>query len=99
MGLSRGAALLKKTVCIVGLGGVGRELARQLAGFKVGITTVDDHPAGRCRAIGSPASIPLPRLPVALAKADYVVLSLNYTRRFHLIGTAEIAAMKPGVFS
>ena len=98
-GSPEGQALLKKTVCIVGLGGVGRELARRLAGFKVGITTVDDHPGRTVPGVGIARQYSLAELPVALAKADYVVLSLNYTPdRFHLIGTAEIAAMKPGVY-
>lgn len=55
-----GQALRGKTVCIIGLGGVGRELTRRLGSFQVRISTVEDHPgrAGRFRAWKSPTLIP-----------------------------------------
>ncbi|MFA5237790.1 MAG: 2-hydroxyacid dehydrogenase [Methanoregula sp.] len=98
-GSPEGQALREKTVCIVGLGGIGRELARRLAGFKVRIVTVDDHPGRTVPGVDISRSFSLTELPAAFAEADYVVLSLNYTPdRFHLIGAPEIAAMKKGVF-
>jgi phosphoglycerate dehydrogenase-like enzyme len=94
-----GLALPGKTVCIVGLGGVGRELARRLAGFRVRITTVDDHPGRTVPGVAIARAYSLAELPAALAEADYVALCINYTpERFHLIGAPEIAAMKKGVF-
>jgi phosphoglycerate dehydrogenase-like enzyme len=98
-GSPTGQALMGKNVCIVGLGGVGRELARRLAGFGVRITTVDDHPARMVPGVEIAHAYSLAELPAALAEADYVALCINYTPdRFHLIGTAAIAAMKPGVY-
>jgi phosphoglycerate dehydrogenase-like enzyme len=98
-GSPAGQALLGKTVCIVGLGGVGRELSRRLAGFKVRITTVDDHPGRTVPGVNIVRSFPLDRLHEALTEADYVALCINYTPdRFHLFGVKEIAAMKKGAF-
>jgi phosphoglycerate dehydrogenase-like enzyme len=94
-----GQALRGKTVCVVGLGGIGRELLRRLAGFGVRIITVDDHPGRTVPGVEILRSCSLAELPGALAVADYVVLCINYTSdRFHLFGSREIAAMKPGVF-
>jgi phosphoglycerate dehydrogenase-like enzyme len=98
-GSPSGQALFRKTVCIVGLGGIGRELARRLAGFKVRITTVDDHAGRTVPGVDISRSCPLTRLTEALAEADYVVLCINYTPdRFHLFGVKEFAAMKRGAF-
>lgn len=98
-GSPEGVALRDKTVCIVGLGGIGRELARRLAGFRVRIVTADDHPGRTVPGVAIARQYTLAELPAAFAEADYVVLSLNYTPdRFHLIGKAGIAAMKPGVY-
>jgi phosphoglycerate dehydrogenase-like enzyme len=98
-GSPTGQALLGKTVCIVGLGGIGRELARRLAGFKVRIVTVDDHPGRTVPGVDIARSFPLFGLREAVGEADYVVLCINYTPdRFHLFGVKEIAAMKKGAF-
>jgi phosphoglycerate dehydrogenase-like enzyme len=98
-GSPTGQALLGKTVCIVGLGGIGRELTRRLAGFKVRIVTVDDHPGRTVPGVDIARSFPISGLREAVGGADYVVLCINYTPdRFHLVGAAEIAAMKKGVF-
>ena len=98
-GSPTGQALLGKTVCIVGLGGIGRELARRLAGFKVRIVTVDDHPGRTVPGVEIARSFPLFGLREAVGEADYVVLCINYTPdRFHLFGVKEIAAMKKGAF-
>ena len=98
-GSPAGQALLGKTVCIVGIGGVGRELVKRLAGFKVRIVTVDDHPGRTVPDVEIARSFPLAGLHEALAEADYVALCINYTPdRFHLFGAQEIAATKKGVF-
>ena len=94
-----GQALAGKTVCILGLGGVGRELVRRLSGFKVRIITVDDHPGRTVPGVEIARSCTLAELPEALAEADYVVLCINYTPdRFRMIGSSELAKMKKGVF-
>jgi phosphoglycerate dehydrogenase-like enzyme len=98
-GSPAGQALIGKMVCVVGLGGIGRELARRLAGFAVRIVTVDDHPGRTVPGVAIERSYPLEKLRDAVAGADYVALCINYTPdRFHLFGTREIAATKPGVF-
>ena len=98
-GSPAGQALRGKTVCVVGLGGVGRELVRRLSGFEVQIITVDDHPGRFVPGIAISRSCSLAGLQESLAYADYVVICINYTPdRFHLIGEREISSMKPGVF-
>ena len=98
-GSPAGQALTGRTVCVVGLGGVGRELVRRLAGFNVRIITVDDHPGRTVPGVEIARSCSLTELPDALSEADYVALCINYTpERFHFIGKREITAMKKGVF-
>jgi phosphoglycerate dehydrogenase-like enzyme len=98
-GSPEGVALRGKTVCIVGLGGIGRELCRRLAGFKVRIVTADDHPGRTVPGVEIARQYTLADLPAAFAEADYVVLSLNYTPDlFHLIGKTQISSMKGGVY-
>ena len=58
-GSPAGQAMLGKTVCILGLGGVGRELARRLSGFRVRIVTVDDHPGRTVPGVEIARSYPL----------------------------------------
>jgi phosphoglycerate dehydrogenase-like enzyme len=94
-----GQAILGKTVCVVGLGGVGREVVRRLSGFRVRIITVDDHPGRTVPGVEIAHAFTLPDLQTALADADYVILCINYMPdRHNFISRREITAMKPGVF-
>ena len=94
-----GQALAGKTVCVVGLGGVGREVVRRLGCFNVRIITADDHSRRTVPGVEIARACSLKELPKALAGADYVMLCINYTPdRFHMISDREIAAMKKGVF-
>jgi phosphoglycerate dehydrogenase-like enzyme len=98
-GSPAGQALDGKTVCVIGLGGVGRELVRRLSGFRVRIITVDDHPGRTVPGAEIARAGSLAELSSALAEADYVMLCINYTPdRFHMIGSRELGAMKKGVF-
>jgi phosphoglycerate dehydrogenase-like enzyme len=98
-GSPTGKALRGKNVCIIGLGGVGRELARRLNGFNIRLFTVDDHHGRTVPGVDIAGTYPLERLTEALADADYVMLCINYTpERHHLIGAAELASMKKGAF-
>jgi phosphoglycerate dehydrogenase-like enzyme len=98
-GTPTGQALREKTVCIVGLGGIGRELARRLTGFRVRIVTADDHPGRTVPGVEISRQFTLSDLPAAFAEADYIVLCLNYTPdRFHLVGSTALAAAKPGTY-
>jgi len=87
-------ALVGKTVCIVGLGGIGDLLVERLRGFGMVLTGVDGHPerapAG-VKAYGSDA------LHEAVAAADYVVLAVPGTKEnANLIDAAVLKAMKQG---
>jgi phosphoglycerate dehydrogenase-like enzyme len=85
-------ALFGKTVCIVGLGGIGALLVERLRGFGVVLTGVDLHPehapAG-VKAYGEHA------LQEALADADFVVLALPATKtNENMFDAGVLASMK-----
>jgi phosphoglycerate dehydrogenase-like enzyme len=84
------------TVCIVGLGAVGREVARKVKAFDARALAVS-----RAGAPGGDVDRVLPRERIgeALAAADAVVVctSSDATSR-RLLGAAELAAMKPGSY-
>ena len=85
-------ALFGKTVCIVGLGGIGDLLIERLRGFGMTLTGVDrspeDAPDG-VKAYGEDA------LKEALAEADFVVLALPATKENeNMIDAGVLASMK-----
>ena len=86
--------LTRSTVGIVGLGGVGRRLARLLAAFDVRVLATDMFP------VDKPASVetlwPADRLDDLLAAVDIAVLCLplNDSTR-GIIDAAKLARMKP----
>jgi phosphoglycerate dehydrogenase-like enzyme len=84
------------TVCIIGLGGVGREVARKVKAFDARTVAVS-----RAGAPGGDVDVVLPRERIgeALGEADAVVVctSSDASSR-HLIGAAQLAAMKPGAW-
>ncbi len=79
--------LAGRTCAIVGLGRIGREVARRAAAFDMEIVAVD------------PALPEAPSLAEALPRADFVVLAcaLNPQTR-HLIGQDALARMKRSAF-
>ena len=86
--------LHRSTVGIVGLGGVGRRLARLLSVFKTRILATDMFPLDRPDYVA--ALWPPERLPDLLEQSDIVVLSLplnDMTRG--IIGAAALVRMKP----
>jgi len=93
-----GDTLRGRTLGLVGLGGVGREVARlaRAVGMRVVATrrtTGGADPAGH----GVDALYPRDRLRTLLAESDYVALVLPLTAEtVGLIGEAELAVMKPG---
>jgi D-3-phosphoglycerate dehydrogenase len=86
--------LHRSTVGIVGLGGVGRRLAKLLSAFKTRILATDMFPLDRPDYVA--ALWPPERLPDLLEQSDIVVLSLplnDMTRG--IIGPEALARMKP----
>jgi phosphoglycerate dehydrogenase-like enzyme len=87
-------ALLGKTVCIVGLGGIGDLLVERLRGFGMVLTGVDKHPEHAPAGVKGYGS---DQLKFALATADYVVLAIPGTKENENMIDAEVlAAMKMG---
>jgi phosphoglycerate dehydrogenase-like enzyme len=87
-------ALHGKTVCIVGLGGIGDLLVERLRGFGMVLTGVDKHPEHAPAGVKGYGS---DQLKFALAIADYVVLAIPGTKENENMIDAEVlAAMKKG---
>jgi len=100
MGTPQGRALSGKTVGLIGLGGIGRALARRLKSFDVrliGIKRHDPHKAKEELGLewaGTPAD-----MEVVLNRSHYVVLCLPLTPESrHVIGWRAFLAMKPDAF-
>lgn len=83
-----------KTLAVIGLGSIGREMARRARAFGMKIIGVSrsakpDPLADEVQPVGSLKSV--------LARADAVLLSLPYTKETkRMIGAAELAACRPG---
>lgn len=81
------------TLGIVGLGQIGREIARRAQGFDLRVIYYSRtrNPAAETEYGATYADFP-----TLLAASDFVILSVPLTpQTHHLIGTAELAAMKP----
>ncbi|QPP08054.1 D-2-hydroxyacid dehydrogenase [Streptomyces bathyalis] len=90
-----------RTVCIVGMGSIGKEVARRLHPFGCRLTGVRRSVTGRGREdtwiVGRVH--PVDGLAEAVADADYVVVTLPSTpETHHLIDDQMIKAMKPGAY-
>jgi phosphoglycerate dehydrogenase-like enzyme len=89
----RMASLEGATVAVIGLGAVGGALTRRLKAFDARVIGVSrartDVPVDRLFSREAPGE--------ALALADAAIVTTNAdASSFHLIGRAELAAMKPG---
>jgi phosphoglycerate dehydrogenase-like enzyme len=81
-------------VGIVGLGGVGRRLAKTLSVFKARIVATDLFPLDKPDCVA--ALWPAQRLPDLLAESDIVVLALPLNAMTRgMIDAAALARMKP----
>lgn len=99
VGTPIGQALAGQTVCIIGLGGIGRALARRLSTFEMKVVAVNDYPDSDVQELKLERIFPVSKLRDAVSEAEYVVLCINYAPdRYHLFGEAELAKMKPGAF-
>jgi len=91
-----GAALAGKTVGLVGLGAIGREVARRLCAFDCTILAYDIHPDTR---FAEQHCIELVKLPALLGRSDFISLhlpALPETRAF--VNQAFLALVKPGAY-
>lgn len=90
LGVNR--ALFGKTVCIVGLGGIGDLLMERLRGFGMILTGVDNHPEN------APSGVKCyghDELKLAAVDADYLVLAIPGTKENeNMIDAPVLAAMK-----
>lgn len=89
----RMTTLRDATVVIVGAGGIGKALISLLAPLEARVVAVTR--SGR-EVEGVQQSVGPDGMPAALAEADYVVLTAPATAEtVHLIGAAQLEAMKP----
>ena len=92
----RGHELWRKTVGLVGLGAVGRQVARRLAGFGARIVVADPFVVSEQAALLDAEVMSLHDL---LAVSDFVSLHAPVTEATRgLIGAAELARMRAGAF-
>jgi len=88
------SVLYGKTVCIVGLGTIGRLLAERLNPFGMQITATDDHPKQVPEGV---TVFPAAQLNKALSGADYVILCVRATKENeNLINADTLKVMKRG---
>jgi D-3-phosphoglycerate dehydrogenase len=85
-----GPQLEGKTVAIIGLGRIGLKVAQYLRPFGVKLLGIDPM------RVGAVEGIPVVPLSQALAESDIVTIHASGSRE--ILGPAEFAAMKPGVF-
>lgn len=93
------SVLRSKTVGIVGLGNIGREVARLAQAFGMGVlaTRRSVRQVGRARYVD--IMLPPDQLPRLLAESDFVVLTLAFTSETNkFIGEKELRMMKPAAY-
>ena len=91
-----GISLKGKTVGLVGLGAIGKQVARRLAGFDCRILAYDPYPD---KAFASQQDIQVTTLTELLADSDFVSLHLPLlpeTRQ--LVNDQFLSQMKPGAY-
>ncbi len=92
----QGRELWRKTVGLVGLGAVGRAVAKRLAGFEVDILVADPFVTPEQAAL---AGARLTDLDSLLRRSDFVSLHAAVTPgTIGMIGADKFAKMKPGAF-
>lgn len=91
-----GVSLWKKTLGIVGLGNIGRAVARRAKGFDMNLLAVEPYPnADFVRQYG----VKLTSLDELLRESDFVSLHVRLDENTrNMIGPRELAMMKPSAF-
>ncbi len=88
-----GVGLAGRTLAIVGLGNVGRELARLAAPFDLRIVAADPF------AAAPPVGVELRPLEAVLREADFLVVACPLTpETHHLLDAARLALLKPTAY-
>lgn len=86
--------LTRATAGVIGLGRIGREVARRLACLGASVVAFDPHVDDAVASAVGARPCPLGRL---LAESHFVTLHVPLTSETRgMIGAAELAAMKPG---
>lgn len=84
--------LAGRTLCVIGTGAIGREIARKAKAFDMRVTGLRRHPAP---LPDFDAVLGMDAFHAALAEADYVVLVTPLTNEtYHLMDAAAFACMK-----
>lgn len=85
------------TVCVVGMGSIGREFTQRARALGMRVVAVREHP-GR-GPDGADQVFGPPQLTDALQLADFVLLATPLTAEtHHLIDAAALGAMRPGAY-
>jgi phosphonate dehydrogenase len=90
-----GDGLAGRTAGLIGMGALGRAVARRLAGFEMRLLYVDEKEV----APDEESSATRVELPELLTRSDYVLSFAPLTpRTFHLLDAAALARMRPGSY-
>lgn len=92
-----GTGLHERPVGIIGIGAVGRAIARRLAGFGMEIHYYDSRPLEKFESLDQRVTyLPFNQL---LRVSDFIILCVPLAAdTFHLLNERAIAAMKPGSY-
>ena len=92
----QGRELWRKTVGLVGLGAVGRGVARRVRSFSARVIAFDPFVDAERAALDGVEAVTLPEL---LEQSDFISLHAPVTDETRgIIGKAELARVKPGAF-
>jgi phosphoglycerate dehydrogenase-like enzyme len=93
------STLRGKTVGIVGLGHIGKEVARLSKAFGMRVIATRRSKPRTQHTRNVDLMLPRQELPRLLAESDYVVITLPYTHETDkLFGETELKTMKPGAY-
>jgi phosphoglycerate dehydrogenase-like enzyme len=88
-----------KTVGIIGLGHIGREVARLSKAFGMNVIATRRSATRTSRARYVDRLLPSKQMPSLLEESDFVVISVPHTpETHHLIGEKELGMMKPAAY-